>query len=318
VARVSLQITVAPSDLPHAGAILPHQLRTWAAQVDEVLFTYDVRPPARGRFTDAWEERRAPMAELLEGLCAEHPHARVAEVDDRPKTVAAVGRRFLDREDVPQKDSRGGPLYAYFFALHEAAHDLVLHMDSDMLFGGASQTWVREAVELLAAREDVLFAGPLPGPPRADGTIAQPGERVALDSLAFSFRTMSTRVFLLDRGRLAGRVGPLRLRPPILLRSRIKARLHGHPPFAMPEQLLSLAMEEHGMSRVDFLGEPSGMWSLHPPHRSQRFYDELPELVRRVEAGDVPDEQRGHYDIVDALVDWSDARAAERRGRLVR
>ena len=43
---VSVQISLAPSDLPHAGAILPHQLRTFAGQAGEVLLTVDDRKGA--------------------------------------------------------------------------------------------------------------------------------------------------------------------------------------------------------------------------------------------------------------------------------
>ena len=193
-------------------------------------------------------------------------------------------------------------------------------MDSDMLFGGGSQTWVQEAMDLFDAREDVLFASPLPGPPRSDNALCdQPLARPLSDRPhAYAFNGVSTRVFLLDRGRLAKRVGPLQLRPPLLLRSRLKARLRGNPSVAMPEQLLSTALNDRGLVRIDFLGESPGMWSLHPPFRSRGFYDALPALVAAVESGQIPDEQRGHYDFVDDFFDFSDVRAQLRRSPLRR
>jgi hypothetical protein len=57
------------------------------------------------------------------------------------------------------------------------------------------------------------------------------------------------------------------------------------------------------------------MWSLHPPYRSETFYTLLPELIARVEAGDVPVAQRGDFDVNDSMIDWSDARRATRRAR---
>jgi hypothetical protein len=45
------------------------------------------------------------------------------------------------------------------------------------------------------------------------------------------------------------------------------------------------------------------MWSLHPLDRSQRFYERLPALIERVEAGDVPDDQRGHYDVLPSMLE---------------
>ena len=40
---VTLQVNVAPVDLPHATEILPHQLRQWGGQVQEILFTFDLQ-----------------------------------------------------------------------------------------------------------------------------------------------------------------------------------------------------------------------------------------------------------------------------------
>jgi hypothetical protein len=179
---------------------------------------------------------------------------------------------------------------------------------------------------LLGDHEDVLLAGPLPGPPRPDGRLlgqpfATPEPRASSDrqsTPAFRFPTMSTRIFMVDLGRLDERVGALPLELPLLLRSRIKARIKGNPSVAMPEQILTAALKRHGVARVDFLGREPGMWSLHPPFRSPAFYQELPDLIARVESGDVPDEQRGHYDVVDALFDFSEVRARLHRSPLRR
>ena len=306
--RASLQVNVAPPDLPHARHTLPHQMRVWSAQVDEIVFTYDTTRPSRGRFAATWEQHRPGMDALLAALCAEHPHARIAEVDPSPATVAAVARAFLAADHVPAKDSRGGPMYSYFFGLHDARSDLILHTDSDMLFGGGSQHWLAEAAALLAEHPDVLFAGPLPGPPHPRGVLPeQPVARpvAGLDN-THAFPTVTTRVFLVDRVRLRERLGPLPLLPPVLRRSRLKAAVNRHPPYAMPEQLISSAMAEHGALRVDLLGSDPGMWSLHPADRSPNFYAALPRVVDRVESGDMPPGQLGVYDVGSELVDWSD------------
>jgi hypothetical protein len=39
-----------------------------------------------------------------------------------------------------------------------------------------------------------------------------------------------------------------------------------------------------------------------PALRSEAFYGALPEVIRRVEAGEIPAGQRGDYDLNDALV----------------
>jgi hypothetical protein len=57
------------------------------------------------------------------------------------------------------------------------------------------------------------------------------------------------------------------------------------------------------------------MWSLHPPYRSRDFYDRLPELVQRIERGDIPNDQRGDHDFNSSMVDWSEALSALAQNR---
>lgn len=321
-AGVTLEITCAPTDLPHAEHILPHQLRRWAGQVDDIQFTFDLHQ-SRGRFGAAAQERLPGMRRLLAELCDEHPHAHVEEVDYSPETVAAVARQFFGAASMPPKNHYGGPLYSYFYGPHVARHDHILHVDSDMLFGGGSQTWTREAVASMEERSDLVLCSPWPGPPTADGTIppevlarhtgvgseptAEPG-----DGLAAWFSGFTTRLYLMHRPRFLERLGPLPLERP-RARSRARGFLEGHPPWEVPETTITRQMHRRQIRRLDFLGTEPGMWSLHPALRSELFYAELPGLVERVEAGDLPAAQLGDFDVNDSMIDWTSAREAVRR-----
>ncbi|MBL9216329.1 MAG: hypothetical protein JNG83_12700 [Opitutaceae bacterium] len=308
---VTLQISLAPSDLRHASVLLPHQVRAWAGQVAEVLLTIDFHRSA-GRFAAGWEEGKAGIT----ALAASIPGARVVPVDYAPAARARVGAAFFGGAPVPTKDFRGGPFYSYFFGLAAAAHDHVLHADSDMFFGGDSRTWIGEALTHLAAHPEVLFAAPLSGPPRPDGRLLHlPGLPEPGTPHAFRFADMSTRVFLCRRSRLQAAVGPLRPRRPPGLRRALLALLDGNPAQDLPEHLLSDAMRARGLVRREFLGAPPGRFTLHPPYRTADFYARLPELVRRVETGDLPPDQLGDHDLNSSLVDWSEAEAALRRNR---
>jgi hypothetical protein len=200
----------------------------------------------------------------------------------------------------------------------------VLHTDGDMLFGGGSQTWLDEAVTLLQERPDLLVAGPLPGPPTADGRLpegvaARHGgtwaewevgtgteddgmwpERV-LGGPALRFRHMSSRVFLIDRARLLSRVAPFPLAK-LTPRLALVALWNRNPRYGPFEVALSKAMARRGLFRLDFLGTAGGMWSLHPVRRTEAFYRSLPDLIRRVEEGDIPAGQRGDYNINESLL----------------
>ncbi len=315
---VTLQINVAPTDLPHAVHTLPHQMRRFAAQVQEIIFTYDLHRTERGgRFAEGWEERRGPMGELLERLCGEHPHARVAEVDYDPARMRLLaGELFGPGSEMPVKDTKGAPVYPYFDGLFEARNDHVLHLDSDMMFGGGSPTWVSEGSELLEAHQEVLAVNPLAGPPLLEGaTPTVPSQPFTPVEGAIRVDTMNTRLYLIDRARMRRRMLPMELLGPIRLVSRVKAKLHGNPPYGAAELVMGAAMRRAGLCRVDFPGRPPGMWSLHPPYRSPEFYRELPRLIEQVETGRIPDAQRGDYELGDSMLDWTRAR---RRARIRR
>lgn len=305
--NVSLQINLAPTDLRHASEILPHELRQLGDQVAEVLLVVDVNKNPMVE-SAVWQHGRVGLKELAEQCRKRYPHLRLVEVDTTPSVAQAVADAFSGGEPIPDKDWRGAPIYAYFFGLWAAKHDYILHMDSDLMYGGGSQTWVAEAVELLQARPDVLVCSPLPGPPTADGRLtAQTLAREPLDSLAYRADGVSTRVFLLDRARFREQAVPVKVVAPPR-RMVWLARMDGYPPYDCAERLLTTTLRRSGMARIDFLGHDSGMWSVHPPYRSELFYERLPSLIARIEAGDVTEAQRGNYDVDDSMLDWSTAR----------
>lgn len=307
---VTLQISLAPSDYLHACALLPHQVQTWRGQVAEILLTVDFHRSA-GRFSERWTEGKNHILSLAQSVS----DARVLTVDYDPIANARVSAEFFGGRPVPAKDFRGGPYYAYFFAINAAKCDLVLHADSDLFFGGRSPTWLAEAAEEMAQHPEVMFSGPLPGPPASDGKLhSQSGLAEPGTPFAFRFATMSTRLFLISRQRFRTAIGELRARRPALP-STIKALVEGNPPEDLPEHVFAAAMGARGLVRREFLGKAPGMWSLHAPYRCADFFVKLPELVRRVEAGDIPDVQRGDHDINASLVDWGDAVAALARNR---
>lgn len=308
---VTLQISLAPSDYAHARYLLAHQVATWRGQVDEILLSIDLHRSG-GRFSARWAEGRDLIRPLAEAV----PGARVVAVDYAEPIRRAVAAQFFlpGTGALPAKDYRGGPFYSYFFALQAARHDHVLHLDSDMFFGGRSGSWLDEALEVFRTRGEVLFTAPLPGPPAPGGLRQLDGRRVGSGSPAYDFAAMSTRLFLVDRRRFEADFGRLSLRPP-RLRARLQAWLDGNPAADLPEHLMTTNLRRRGFCRHEFLGQPPGMWSLHPPYRCAEFYRRLPELIDRVERGDLPTGQYGDHDLNDSFIDWTEARAAMHQNR---
>lgn len=315
---VTLQINVAAGDLDLLPFTVPHQLRVFGAQADELLFTLDTHHSRASRYhTEDFAARLGKVSALLARLTRGHPKARVQRVDYSPRAVADVGRTFLGRDRVPGKAANGSPFYAYLFGLRHARNDLVLHLDADMLFGGGSQTWLAEAAHWLERRPDLLGCNPLPGPPRADGRLTtQDAPRVAAPYPAFLFDGVSTRVLLLDRRRISlpgGLAVPLERPGP---RARLEAFLTAAPPVRALEDCLEALMRRNNLYRLDFLGESPGLWSLHPVHRTRALTGRMGEIIARVEAGDIPEGQRGDYNLNDSMLDLGETRtAAYRAGR---
>jgi hypothetical protein len=319
--KVTLQINLAPSDLRLSTHVLPHQLRQWAGQVDEVLLTLNSQP-TRNEVSADWDEKLQKMRMLINEYCAKYSNIYLREVDYSPETVKQVSSMFFGGKSAPIKDHRGRPIYPYFFGLYAARNNYVFHLDSDMMFGGGSPTWMAEATQLLAERTDVLVCNPFAGPPTSNGQLKPENidgkfgnlkfkspELEPYTSLAFRFYHLSGRVFLLDKQRFASSIKELHPKPPAF-HYVIKAWLDKNPPYELAEITFSRAMLKHSMFRVDLLGKEPGMWSLHPPYRSELFYQKLPEIIQRIESGDIPEAQRGDYDINDSLVDWTDVRLA--------
>jgi hypothetical protein len=333
-AGTAAQINVYPMDLRHVEHLLPHQIRVWGDMVDRVVVTVDVHQSSSGRYRGSnFVENLRRLRTLLESLRTRHPKLEVIEVDYGPETVKRVAQYFFGADRIPVKAWDGGPFYTYFYGLYTTAARYVSHFDGDMFFGGCSRTWMAEAISLLDSRPDVLLACPLPGPPREDGQIFghhltngfaidipldDPRrsqsylEREPHPSLAYRFSHVSTRGFVIDMLKFKETVGTLPLVPPSPTQ-RLKAWLLGNPPELIPaEMILSLTLARLKLLRVDFLGASPGLWSLHPPFRSEEFYRRLPEIIERVEHDRVPEEQRGDYDLNDSFIDWTAARARNR------
>ena len=331
--RTALQINMHPFDVRHVVETLPHQLRVFGDQVDRVWLTLDTRVARTGRYhSGRYAEARIEMLETLNAVAATNPKVSVDEVDYVPETRRQIGETFFSQTpDWPDRAFDGGPFLVYFHGLMRAHADYVLHMDSDMLFGGGSGHWVADAIAAFADHPDALFVCPFSGPPLDGGHLrpelhtafpSQKGlkvpERLDGDIPGYSFDTVSTRIFMIDMKRFATRVVSLDLVRPDAKR-RLRSLALDESPASMPaEEVLSANLARHGLKRIDWLGSAPGLYSLHPPYRSPEFYAGLPGLIARVEAGDIPDGQRGDYDVNSSMMDWTSALKAKRKSVRIR
>ncbi|WP_214073501.1 hypothetical protein [Mucilaginibacter sp. dw_454] len=302
--KVTLQINLAPVDYPHAVQILPHQLAMLSGQVDEILLTVDTRK-GKGRFAEGWLKYQQLFNDFLEQNISTKYPVTILPVDYSAPAKQQIAKAFFEGNYIPDRDFRGGPFYVYFFGLHAAKNNVVFHLDSDVFLGGGSQTWINEALAKLAADDNCFVVSPLPGPPHPEGILISQPDSKRVSANAYVFEGMSTRIFMLDKSRFEKT--KLHLQKPSL-RNRVKALVEGNPPADLPEHIISTYMRKHSLKRIDFLGEGNGMWSLHPPFRTKGFYEDLPQIIKRVEENCLPKAQLGFYDVVDDVCDWAEAR----------
>ncbi len=305
---ISAQINLAPSDYKIARLCLDHELARIHPFVDEVVLTNETRP-GFGRFSANWETGATAMAKIQAEMSEKYPKIRRVNISYADSDRAAVARYFGQRALFPLRDYRGGPFYAYFFGLYSCANDVVFHMDSDMLFGGDAGPWFEQALKELED-PDTFAVSPLPGPPTADGSLRQSAISADPVKRRYTFKHFSTRVFLMDRRKLLAQQFAVRPKPAGV----VQGVACGHPAFNLPERTINGRLQRGSEVRVDIAGE--GMfWSLHPLFKSERYIAALPQIIARVEAGDMPEAQRGLPDIHDALFDQKQDVADDFRNR---
>jgi hypothetical protein len=77
------------------------------------------------------------------------------------------------------------------------------------------------------------------------------------------------------------------------------SNLTGKGAFDSWEIMVSRKLEQSHYFR-GALSNPKA-WTLHPKDRSIEFIQALPQIIARIEVGDFPPEQAGHYDLISEL-----------------
>ncbi|MBG0812571.1 glycosyltransferase family 2 protein [Methylosinus sp. H3A] len=172
--RSALQINMHPLDARHVAHTLGHELEVWGRQVERVTLTIDTKRSLTGRYRGAsYDENRKQLFDHIETFAARFSNLEIVEVDYSPEAREAVRRRYFDSSaDVPEKAYDGGPLHAYFYGLLRADADYILHMDSDMLFGGGSQAWLDEAIGWFEQTPRCAIRQSIARTPTVDGALA--------------------------------------------------------------------------------------------------------------------------------------------------
>ena len=309
---VTLKISLSPRDHQYIKYLLPHQLKTWHSQVNEVLIVFDLH----GYDTAEYHDIIKHIEGFVHSLKKEYPAISLIKVDYSAEARKAVSAAYFGSKRVPLKTHRYGPYYSYFYGIFKARYNYVLNTDCDLFFGGDNPDWVNQAMGLMSTDNTVISCSPYPGPPRTDYKLMDQQGKTDQSSLKkIIFDSFSTRIFFINKQSFINKLCPLPIRL-ANLNTMLRAIIRGNPLYMLPEDVITDIMLEKKLVRIDFLGAENGLWSLHPPFRNSQFYTDLPKLVSDIESNNIPDEQRGYYDINDSMINWEDARTQIRNASI--
>ena len=306
--KISLQINVSATDLPICNKVLERQIKFWYEELDEIVLSIESKK-SFGKFAKDFEINREGLMKMIEHYIAVFPKLRYHYVDYSPKRSAYLGNLFFCNEPIPEKDYRGSAFYSYLDGLASCNNRYIIHLDSDMLLGGNPNSWLQDAVHLLNSDPSYLLVNPLPGPPASNHEIKQKYIR-RTGLYQFLFNKMSTRVFLIDMQKLRAaqlslKKGPFTLR---YIKWFFKSGFKwGYPAL---EDILSEIMVRRSLLRVDTLGidERRSAYTLHPVLKPAQYIKAIPDLLKRMDTGDIPESQKGNYNIHNDFFDFRKAK----------
>ena len=280
-----------PSDAAFMGSTLRHLLKMCSFGFREVIVIADDLPK-KGRSRDAVYR----FHDILGPLRNDGTVTKCVFLSAVDRDRGILSRKYFGSPRIPKaRDHRGVPLFGWLAGLEEAPTDFVVHFDSDsLLHQDPSYSWIDAAMRLMAQDSTVMFVSPLPGPPTSDGGLRGQSVDPIKDNLGnLRFKTFTSRRFLVSKQRFEKM-----LPTPVAYTStkrRILMRLGFGNALSTWEDCVSRSLQESEYYRVH-LGCPKA-WALHCPDHGPDWLEALPSVIRRVEEGQYPAKQAGHFDL---------------------
>lgn len=292
----ALSVMVARTDCLFIEQTIPHLVRACNFPFTEKVAFIDTAPLGKrfaGRFgigTDT--ELRQSVARLIEDGHLD----RAVDISYNKDLRGSLYRKTFGRDYWEAQDVRGYPMVGLAQSFDKVSGDYILHLDIDLLCHNSAETsWIYEGIRTLEDHDDLIFVAPLSGPPTNDGQLYQGATNYHHDVERglYLFHDVTSRKLLFKRESYDALLPMKALwtSPRRRLMSQFTRRSEMYP----WEVIVSKRLRETSRFRADLPGNQG--WIMHTPDHGPQFIENLPELISRVEAGDLPDAQRGHYDL---------------------
>lgn len=302
--KISLQINVSAADLKVCNKLLERQITFWYDELDEIVISIESKK-SFGKFARDFDKNKNDLVALIDRYI--HTYLKVSRhfIDYSQERKLFLSDLFFGSQWIPDKDYRGCAFYSYLDGLAACKNKYVIHIDSDMLIGGNPNSWLQDAVDLLNSEAKYLVVNPLPGPPSSDFEIKQKYQK-KIGKYKFLFNKLSTRIFLIDMEKLLPNKLALKKVPFSLRNLKWCVKNNYRWGYMALEDLFADMMQKKLLFRVDTLGEndTNTAFTLHPLVKPDHYIKAIPDLLKKIDTDDIPDSQRGYYNINDDFFDF--------------
>ena len=293
---VTCFIFVARSDASFIRSTLPPLFKMIAKAECITTVILDASKPNGVLGESLKQSELSYIIEILEEIKAHHSF-EIEVLSPSPNEVRYLSRIHLGKPYRETHCFRGYPIHGSIQQFLKDDADYILHLDCDMIFYEEEGfSWIRNGIELMEENDDILCALPRGGPPANDGKLHQGTTHYKKDNLRglYLFKNFTSRHYLVHRKRF------LELLPmkPLWLswREPLKSRLLGEGKMLCWESIVENAMLDSSFLRADLMTNKA--WSIHPGERSEKFNKLIPQVINRVNLGEYPEEQAGHFDLI--------------------
>ena len=238
----------------------------------------------------------AELRKICQRLIADAVIDRVVEFDRTIGQDPRISSQYFGRSRIRRpRDHRNIPLFGWISGIEACTSRYLLHFDCDiLLYQQPGYSWIDEGVRLLHRRGDIMSVAPHPGPPASDGLLHQRATvEWKRDDGFLAFNSFTTRRYLIDTERFQAFL-PIRLTH-CPWKKRIRRWLRGKGTANTWESHIKTALADSRFCRADL--DTSRAWTLHCKSRGKPFEDALPQIIERIERGEFPEQQAGHYNL---------------------
>lgn len=303
----TLQINLSPGDVAYAESTVPYLAEAHRDSVDEKLAIVDCCRPQKTKIVDPDQRFPEPgFSQRVEKICAIAESLKVKGYLDRivylrpnDPLFPLLSKKYLRNVVKETHDYGACALMSYLAGLEIPTTRYILHYDADMLlYQQPGYDWSVEAQNLMEKEEKAVAASPRTSPPFAteknmtDAPSLHEGRPFFSVTGGWCNDWFSTRCYLIDQEKLASYLPLLQGR--LLIETlAVKYLNRGYP--RSPEIMLFKTVGGAGGWRLNLKSEQA--WLLHPATKPPRYLELLPLMLKAVQQGKVPREQKGYADI---------------------